>query len=314
VVRSSGSGMGCPDWPRCFGAWVPPSTVEELPSNYKEVNAAIRVKKNEKFVRMLKMVGMNEVALQLESDKSISVEEDFSLLKSRIEYANRIVGVIIGVMISLVLFRSVRFVKTKGKLFVAALAAWLSVVFTGWFGSIVVSTKLTPWTVSVHLGFAFLIVGLLVYLFHETSENPGYFQVSVWLVRLCLVLSIIQMVFGVQVREVLDQIAFAFDSRRGEWISMLGLEFIVHRSFSWVILLSNGWLSYQLIKNSGYSILSTGLVILTVGSVVTGVGMAYGSVPAYLQPLHLLISSLIFGALLLIWLRVGNRKLELKHA
>ena len=161
VVRSTGSGMGCPDWPKCFGRWIPPSSVSELPSNYKEVYAAYRQKKNIRFAKYLSTFGMKETGERILNDPNVLHENDFNPTKTWIEYINRVIGVIIGFLIFAVLLVSWKFRKTQANITIIAAIAFLLVGIQGWIGSFVVSTNLTPWTITVHMFLALVIVAVI---------------------------------------------------------------------------------------------------------------------------------------------------------
>src|SRR5690349_18866887 len=194
VVRSTGSGMGCPDWPKCFGNWVPPTDVSQLPPDYKEEYANYRHKKNIRFAKYLRMFGMNRTADQLLADESVLIEADFNPTKTWIEYFNRITGVIIGFLIFLVFVYSLKFWNSDRKMTILSLLTLLLVSFQGWIGSFVVSSNLTPWTITVHMFLALLIVAMLVYLVHSSSEQKvvAYSPTGFWWLMACMAVVLVQ--------------------------------------------------------------------------------------------------------------------------
>src|ERR1700739_3034738 len=99
VVRSTGSGMGCPDWPRCFGCVVPPTNVSQLPKDYKQKYVTERAAKNQKFAKELDVFGFSDLATRLRQDKSILVPEEFNAAKTWTEYVNRLIGAITGLFL-----------------------------------------------------------------------------------------------------------------------------------------------------------------------------------------------------------------------
>jgi cytochrome c oxidase assembly protein subunit 15 len=312
VVRSTGSGMGCPDWPKCFGQWTPPTSVDQLPSDYKEKYSEYRHNKNVRFAKYLTAFGLDETADKILADTSIREEADFNPVKTWIEYLNRIVGVIIGLLIFSVFISSLRFWKTERKLTALAFFTFVLVGFQGWIGSFVVSTNLTPWTVTVHMFLAIVIVALLIYLLFKVSSviaKPQIpFSTAVYtLVILSISLLLIQILLGTQVREAIDRVAEQMQNREA-LIEALGIDFIIHRSFSWVVLVVHLLLIIKLWKMKALSRFSLGVILLILGTLFTGIGMAWLGVPPFLQPTHLLLATVTFGVEFLLLLQVNSSR------
>jgi cytochrome c oxidase assembly protein subunit 15 len=278
IVRSTGSGMGCPDWPRCFGTWVPPTDASQLPPNYAELFGA-------------KLKG----------------EVVFNAAKTWTEYVNRLLGVVTGLLIFATLLASISYLKKDRAVFWLSVAAFVLVGFQGWLGSKVVSTELKPVLVTLHMVVAIVIVFVLLYalarayagtLRIENVENQRRIN---QLLIFTLGLSVLQVVLGTQVREMVDEAARALGyAARTQWVDALGVPFYIHRSFSLVVLGLQVWLVVELRKfsiQSGLLARFAHLALVLIGvEIGTGAAMAYFAIPAYLQPIHLTLAIVILGA------------------
>lgn len=327
IVRSTGSGMGCPDWPKCFGSWVPPTDVSDLPGNYKDVYADQRAVKNERFSGYLEFFGFSEIADKIRNDESILIEADFNATKTWIEYLNRLLGAVIGTLIFATFISSLYYRKRKSEVTIYAFLSFILVVFQGWIGSVVVSTNLLPWLITIHMLLAFLLLAILIKAVYSAVpsfrlyKNENLKAIKVVII-LCLVTLIIQVAMGTQVREAIDEIAAAFNfNSRDLWIGELGFSFFFHRSFSLLILALHSLLLFLVIKKARRDVLIRGgilfyLLVILVGALAfeigTGVVMAYFAIPSFAQPLHLLLSSIIFGVLFLLFLtlNLGQQRKE----
>lgn len=292
VVRSTGAGMGCPDWPKCFGSWIPPTEVSQLPLNYKEIYGA-------------KLKG----------------EIEFNPVKTWIEYVNRLLGAFTGLMIFFTLLSSISFLKTKYRhIFYLSLVAFVLVGIQGWLGAKVVATELMPVIITLHMFLAVVIVFVLLYLFvwAEFSRKGSLqkFENSAWVSKLglgVLVLSLAQILLGTQVRETMDEVVRALGyGARGEWVAALGSRFYIHRSFSILIAAINLYWFYKLIQDKQLSPIIKSTVIwclVMIGAeVVTGITMAYFGVPAYAQPLHLTFAIVLIGLQFVVWLLINQKR------
>jgi heme a synthase len=291
IVRASGAGMGCPDWPTCFGQWIPPTEEAQLPADYHE-----------------------RYAIGYENTQ-------FNPVKTWTEYLNRLSGATIGVLIFLTAWRSRLYLKGDKPVFYLSLTVFGLVGFQGWLGSTVVASNLKPAIITLHMLLALFIVALLIYILARSQKTYlGYLDVSKLpnkfntVLVAAMLMTLLQVTMGTQVREAVDMIAneHAYIDRQ-YWRDDFPIIFYVHRSFSSIILFTNAWLVWKICQSFDKTTLVFKVGSLLIGlisiAIIAGISLDRLGVPPVAQPIHLLMANLIFGVqfFLYIYLRYSKQ-------
>jgi len=303
VVRMTGSGMGCPDWPRCFGYYIPPTEIETLqwqPDRAFKKGQVIIVDKALK-VALTDFTTTPEYNAANWSDYTKHDYAKFNVWHTWIEYINRLLGALAGLATLALAVYAFWFRKESTSLVVLSCLVVVGMGFQAWLGATVVYSVLMPYKITLHMLMALLIVALLLYIVKRSEPrlqdklDKKHKFVSILLV-VALVLTLAQIVLGTQVRELVDhQIKAVGEDAKNLWLQNPNLEFYIHRSFSILVLLVNLYLLVR-IRAKKLPLAKINWVAVLLGlEILTGILMYYADFPFASQPIHLVLASILFG-------------------
>jgi cytochrome c oxidase assembly protein subunit 15 len=318
VVRTTQSGMGCPDWPRCFGYYIPPVDPSRLDFHPGEpYNKGMMIIRNDTLWRAVEDFTAGDFFSRVNWEKYPKHNyARFVVAHTWIEYINRLLGALMGLFVLVLFICSFAWLKQKPLLTVLSGGMLLLTGFQGWLGALVVSSNLAPVKITVHMLAALALLIIIQLILHKSlihkMANRAVREYNLRrLVLLALVLTVSQIILGTSVREAVDSIAAreAYTGREG-WIGQLPSVFLFHRSFSILILIFNGWILYRAISSSNsralkFVVLTCALLLL---EVLAGILLNYADFPAWVQPLHLLLSMLVFSAQFEAWLSLRSTR------
>jgi heme a synthase len=266
VVRTTQSGMGCPDWPKCFGLWIPPTDASQLPADF------------EKYL------------------KEQDIDHSFNVYHTWIEYVNRLLGVLLGVFAIIQLVLIFKRKAETPKAFKLAVAFLTIVILTGLFGAIVVKLNLAHLSISIHLFFALVLtqieLALLMVVTGRLNKKTAGTKMRRALV-LMLIVIFVQSVLGTMVRMYVDDVSKVLHfEQREAWLASSPIAFLIHRSFSWLVLASAIYLIWYCRKVQALKKSVQKIFLLVLCSMTTGVVLYYLDMPAIAQPIHLLLATL----------------------
>ena len=286
LVRVSGAGMGCPDWPKCFDRWIPPTNLNQLPDHIDP--------------------------------------EKFNLVLAWVEYLNRLFGAFVGFIILVSCIYAVIYFKANKKVTISICLALFFTLVEGWLGSKLVDTVLDPITITLHLLLALIIIGLIVYSsieayrsingdFEKGNRYPYYIKYIILAILVCIVTEII---IGTEIRGGLDI------SRKDNplidgviLLKMLGPFKYIHTILGVALL---GLVLYlrKLLYDNNYNpsinmIYAVNSMLILMGAqIVLGETLVFFDVKPIVQLFHMWFSSLLLGLSIAqyTFLKISNRK------
>lgn len=306
IVRVTGSGMGCPDWPTCWGCLIPPTSAEEVDFEKLPI---------EKFQGKAERMGRDPSSITAES-----LRAEFNPRHVWTEFINRLCSLPVG-FFSLATFIAAFWQRSKRPLvFYMAFASLLVVLINAWMGARVVYSGLKPGVLTTHLALAMSLTGMLAYCAWRGCEHPWRIEMSEpararlrLLVTVLLGSVIFTGIVGAQVRELTDALSkFHNKAPRSEWIGELEQSwlYLLHRSFSWIILALAiwVWIESKRHRRDGPGKVEKFSVLIVLIQMALGIIMSQIHIYSWVQVLHVGLSAILLSLLWLWWFATGKAK------
>lgn len=320
VVRMTGSGMGCPDWPKCFGYYIPPTEASELewvPNKTYDKGMVIILNDALKVAKADITTGAQFNAANWE----LYTKHDYAIFNpwhTWIEFINRLFGALAGLATLVLALASIRYWKKQKLVTVLSWLVVLGMGFQAWLGATVVYSLLLPFKITLHMLMALVIVAFLLYIiFIVNKKDKGitYHKPTMFLALGAVLLTVIQIILGTQVREFIDhQIDILGETAKHLWLENPTLMFYIHRSLSIVVTLLNIGLAYTIFKYKlGHTKVYWVLAFIGI-AILSGIAMNYFAFPFGSQPLHLVIAAILFGVQFYLLLDAMKPKIQAKSS
>ncbi|WP_247747715.1 COX15/CtaA family protein [Achromobacter xylosoxidans] len=280
-VRLTDSGLGCPDWPGCYGSVTPLGAMGDI----HEASQAMPF-------------------------------GPVTLSKAWIEMIHRYVGSILGMLIIGIVYMAWRYRRELGRSPALAVTTLVAVCVQGAFGAWTVTHKLMPAVVTAHLVFGLSVLALMTWL--SARERPhlalsaaaarwrpwvaGGFALLLVQVTLggwvstnyaALACMDFPMCHGQWVPEMdfhggYSVIRALGELPSGEMISQPALTAIhwVHRNFAFVVFLYLGTLAWRLRAEPGLRGPATLMLALLAAQLLTGLTTIFFQWPLLIAVLH----------------------------
>ena len=298
-VRMTGSGMGCPDWPKCFGFYVPPTEVSQiLFKANNDYSKGQMILYNEEELLVAKsdfksddFINLNNWEVYEKHDYAI-----FNPVHTWIEYINRLIGAISGIPILIFTIISIIYFKKFRHLTLLSIITLVAMGFQAWLGKTVVDSNLEVFKITIHMLMALFIVALLIYLVYSGSKSfINRNKTFKYLLLFGLFLTLIQIVLGTQVRQIVDEQSKLFAYDKSLWLNDIPLVYEYHRTFSILVISVNVALFFINKKLQLGNNYINYVILLLIFEMITGASMFYFDFPFGTQTAHLVFASIIFG-------------------
>jgi Uncharacterized protein required for cytochrome oxidase assembly len=280
-VRLTDSGLGCPDWPGCYGQLSP-------------LGAAGHIR--EAFDAM--------------------PHGPVSFSKAWIEMIHRYVGAFLGILIIAISWMAWRHRKVLGHTPVLAIATLIAVCLQGAFGAWTVTMKLMPLIVTAHLLGGMILLAMMTWLAAREKQHapllPQEFRWRPWAL-IGLALLFIQIALGGWVSTNYAALAcMDFPTCHGSWVppmdlssgfsllralgelpsgevisqdALTGIHWI-HRNFAFVVFLWMGSLALSLRRSAGLGGPARLILFLLLAQLFTGLTTIFFEWPLAVAVLH----------------------------